>query len=290
VVVVDDSEQAAPTALTSRPGEEARLAATTYGSAADHYTAPALGFWDRFGAETIHRLALSSGVAVLDLCCGAGGSALSAARAVGDAGRVLGLDVAEPLLRIARERAFNEGLRHVEFRCADASDTGLPDASFDAVVCVFGVFFAADVRAFVREMSRVTRPGGTVAITTWGPGLFEPANGLFWDAVGAQRPELYKAYNPWDSLTTSAAVADLLVAADLTDVGVEYAHGSQALQSPGAFWDVVLGSGYRATVDALSPAECRAVEERLLEELTVKAIDNIQTDVLFATGRRRPIP
>jgi ubiquinone/menaquinone biosynthesis C-methylase UbiE len=271
---------------TSQLGENARRAAATYGAAADHYTAPTVGFWDRFGAETVRRLALPPGGAVLDVCCGAGASALPAARAVRPGGRVLGVDVAEPLLQIARRRAAAEGLDNVEFRCADATGTGLPDASFDAVVCVFGVFFAADMPAFVREMTRLTRPGGTVAITTWGSGVFEPANSLFWDAIRAQQPDLYKAYNPWDSVTTPAAVAELLAAAELADLTVEPAAGSHPLPRPEDFWDVVLGSGYRATVDALPPAGRGAVRARVVEALRARAVDSIRTDVLYGAGRR----
>ena len=122
------------------------------------------------------RLRLVPGGMVLDLCCGAGASAIPAARAVGPAGRVLGIDVAAPLLELARARAADEGLANIEFRSGDATRTGLPDGGFDAVVCVFEVFFAADMTAFLREIWRLVRPGGVVAVTTWGPGLFEPAN------------------------------------------------------------------------------------------------------------------
>src|SRR5690348_14470896 len=83
-------------------GEHARRAARTYGAAADHYTLPSLGFWDRWGAATVERLPLEPGDAVLDLCCGAGGSAIPAARAVSPRGQVLGVDVAAPLLALAR--------------------------------------------------------------------------------------------------------------------------------------------------------------------------------------------
>jgi ubiquinone/menaquinone biosynthesis C-methylase UbiE len=264
-------------------------ASATYSAAADHYTAPALGFWDHFGAETVRRLALPPGGAVLDVCCGAGASALPAARTVGPGGRVLGVDVADPLLQIARRRAAAEGLDQAEFRLADATGTGLPDASFDVVVCVFGVFFAADMPAFVREMARLVRPGGTVALTTWGPGLFEPASSVFWDAVRAQRPELYKAYNPWDSVTTAAAVASLLAGADLAEVTVESAAGRQLLPRPEDFWDVVLGSGYRATIDALPPDGQDAVRALVVEALRAGSVDRIRTHVLFGAGRR-PAP
>ena len=272
----------------SRPrlDENAQRAAATYSSAADHYRAPALGFWDRLGGETVRRLALSRGDAVLDMCCGAGASALPAARTVGPDGRVVGVDVAAPLLQIARARADDEGLGQAEFRCADAMNAGLPEATFDAAICVFGVFFAADMVAFVREMTRLTRSGGTVAVTTWGPGLFEPANTVFWDAVRVQQPELHKAYNPWDDLTSPAAVTDLLEAAGLVDIEVEAVASDHPLPTPEDFWDVVLGSGYRATVDALSPTGRIAVRRSVLESLRAEAVDSIRTDVVFGVGRR----
>src|SRR5262245_35340445 len=99
--------------------EHAGRAARTYGAAADHYCLPSLSFWDRFGAQTVARLRLEPGQAVLDLCCGAGASAIPAARAVGTTGRVLGIDVAEPLLGLARARAAQEGLANIEFRPGD---------------------------------------------------------------------------------------------------------------------------------------------------------------------------
>jgi hypothetical protein len=58
------------------PDDHARRAARTYSAAADHYCLPALGFWDRYGAATVSRLPLAPGHAVLDLCCGAGASAI----------------------------------------------------------------------------------------------------------------------------------------------------------------------------------------------------------------------
>jgi len=61
---------------------------------------------------------------------------------------VLGIDVAAPLLELARARAADEGLANIEFRSGDATRTGLPDGGFDAVVCVFGVFFAAGMTGY----------------------------------------------------------------------------------------------------------------------------------------------
>ena len=223
--------------------EAARRAACVYGAAADHYGLPSLSFWDRFGAATVSRLGLAPGSTVLDLCCGAGGSALPAARAVGPDGHVLGIDVAVRLLGLARARAAGEALANVEFRPGDATRTGLPSGGFDAVVCVFGVFFAADMAAFTAEMWRLVGPGGVLAITTWGPGLFEPANGVFWDSVRAVEPSLFKAFNPWDVITTPLALRELYARAGIARATAVIAPGQHRLDGPDSFWDIVLGSG-----------------------------------------------
>jgi SAM-dependent methyltransferase len=199
---------------------------------------------------------------------------------------VVGIDVAAPLLDAARARAAREGLRNVEFRLGDARATGLPDGSFDAVVCVFGVFFVADMEAFVAELWRLVRPGGSLAVTTWGPGLFEPANSVFWETVRELEPSLFKAFNPWDQITTPSALAQLLDRSGVPDASVEAAAGEQALERPDDFWDVVLGSGYRATVEALGPAEREALHDRVLAKLRAQATLTLRTDVVFATARR----
>jgi SAM-dependent methyltransferase len=245
-----------------------------------------LSFWDRFGAATVSRLPLRAGHTVLDLCCGAGASAIPAARRAGPTGSVLGIDVAEPLLEIARARAAREDLTNVEFRYGDATRTALSDASFDAVICVFGVFFAADMVGFVAEMWRLVRPGGVLAVTTWGPGLFEPANSVFWESVREVEPSLFKAFNPWDEITTEAALADLLLRSDVGHADVMAAPGWHRLDDSDSFWDIVLGSGYRATVDALSQEQRDLVRRRVLGELRSSGITSLRTDVIFSTAQR----
>jgi ubiquinone/menaquinone biosynthesis C-methylase UbiE len=268
--------------------EHSARAARTYTAAADHYLRPALGFWDRWGAATVARLPLSPGDAVLDVCCGAGASALPAARAVGPAGSVLGLDLAQPLLALARQRGANLGLTNVSFRECDATASGLRSGSFDAVVCVFGVFFAADMPAFVAEMWRLVRPGGTLAITTWGPDWSEPASSLFWGSVRELEPTLFRAFNPWDEITTTPALADLLARGGVGGAAVEATTGEHhELERAEDFWDIVLGSGYRATVDAFADEQRPRLRERVVSELRTRGITRLRNDVVFGSAVKR---
>jgi ubiquinone/menaquinone biosynthesis C-methylase UbiE len=267
--------------------EHALRVARTYSAAADHYALGSLSFWNRFGAGTVSRLPLQPGQSVLDLCCGAGASAIPAARAVRPGGHVLGIDLAEPLLEQASAKAAAERLPNIEFRRGNAISTGLPAASFDAVVCVFGVFFAPDMAGFAAEMWRLVRPGGVLAITTWGPGLFEPANAIFWESVRGLAPSLYKSFNPWDEITTPEALAALYARAGVPDAEVEAVPARQDLTSPARFWDVVLGSGYRATVDALDQDQQDVLREDVLTKLSSRSISTLRTDVVFGRAIRR---
>jgi SAM-dependent methyltransferase len=257
-----------------------------YAAASDHFTRPPLAFWDRYGEETVRRGGVVEGDRVLDLCCGAGASVVPAARAAGPSGRVVGVDIAEPLLAIARARVADEGLGNVELVRKDATDTGFADGAFDVVVCVFGVFFVADMPAFVREMWRMVREGGRLAVTTWGPHLFEPATGVFWESVRRVQPRLYKAFNPWDEVTSPEALTALLADGGVGVADVVPVAGRQQLAEPGDFWDVVLGSGYRATVDALDDAEQEAVRTAVLAELRRREVTEIRTDAVLATATK----
>ena len=264
--------------------EQAEKAARAYRAAADHYSLPALGFWDRFGAATVERMRLAPGQAVVDLCCGAGASAIPAARAVSPKGRVLGVDLAAPLLESARARVAAEGLGNITFREADARSTGLPSASFDGVICVFGVFFASDMPAFIAEMWRLVRPGGTLAVTTWGPGLFEPANSIFWGSVRELEPRLFKAFNPWDEITTPTALRSLFERSGIERSVCEAVPGQHRLHAPEDFWNVVLGSGYRATVDGLAPDEREVLREHVLTRVKDQAVTTLRTDVVYGAA------
>jgi len=270
-----------------RQEEHARIAAQTYTAAADHYLHPALGFWDQWGSKTVARLPLSAGDTVLDACCGAGGSALPAARAVGPAGTVLGLDLALPLLELAQQRAASLDLTNVVFRQGDATASGLQDGSFGAVVCVFGVFFAADMPAFVTELWRLVSPGGSLATTTWGPDWCEPASGIFWAAVREIEPALFRAFNPWDKMTTASALAELMTRGGVEAAKVEATSGERhILQRPDDFWEIVLGSGFRGTVDAMSPEQRGELRERVLAEMRSREVLALHNDVVFATAMK----
>src|ERR1044072_8688659 len=138
-------------------------AATTYNAAADFFDHPANTFWARFGRRTIEYLSLKRGDRVLDVCCGSGASAIPAAAMVGPNGSVVGVDLAENLLELARSKAKQQNLTNAQFQSGDITQLPFEDNSFDVAVCVFGIFFVPDMTAALSELKRVLRQGGKLA-------------------------------------------------------------------------------------------------------------------------------
>ena len=108
------------------------------------------------------------GAKVLDVACGTGVVALTAAR---EGGRVTGGDLTPELINRAQENAAL-AQSEIAFRLGDVEELPFTDGAFDAVLSQFGHMFAPRPKVTVREMLRVLRPGGTLAFSTWPPEMF----------------------------------------------------------------------------------------------------------------------
>lgn len=263
-----------------------RKTADTYSAASDFYDHPANSFWDRYGRRTVERLRPQLGAQVLDVCCGSGASAIPAAEAIGPSGFVLGVDLAENLLGLAKAKAGQRGLNNLDFRAGDMLDLALPESSFDAVICVFGIFFVPDMQLAVHKLSRLVRPGGQLAITTWGPRLFEPASTAFWNSIRAVRPDLYKGFNPWDRISEPDAVRALFDGATVTNLEVVAEAGTHTLNSPEDWWTIVLGTGYRGTVEQLNEDDRERVRQQNIDFIRRTNVTSVEASVVYAVGKR----
>ncbi|HKR58619.1 MAG TPA: class I SAM-dependent methyltransferase [Pyrinomonadaceae bacterium] len=267
-----------------KPEDERAKAARTYNSASDRYDDPANSFWERFGRRTVERLNLQPGMRVLDVCCGSGASALAAAEFVGQTGFVLGIDLAENLLDLARRKAARRGFNHTEFRTGDMLNLDIQGADFDAVVCVFGIFFVSDMTAAVRQLWQRVKAGGYLAITTWGPRFFEPINTEFWNSVRELRPDLYKGFHPWDRVAEPELLSALLIEAGANEPRAVLENGTHALRTPDDWWTMVLGSGYRATVDQLNATDQEQVRRQNLEFIRSHEIRAVEANVIYGVA------
>ncbi|WP_166790786.1 class I SAM-dependent methyltransferase [Cryobacterium mannosilyticum] len=113
------------------------------------------------------------GQIVLDVAAGTGAVARAAAAAVGAGGRVIASDISPAMLSALTAAVAAEpdsGAARIETLVCPATEIDLPDASVDIVFCHQGLPFMPDRVAVAREMRRVLRPGGTVAVAVWALG------------------------------------------------------------------------------------------------------------------------
>ena len=119
------------------------------------------------GQALVQKLGITKGLKVLDLGCGDGTTALAEAKLGAE---VLGIDIARNLVEAGNRRAAEQGLTNVKFQEGDASNLEqVPDKAFDLVVSTFGAMFAPKPFEVVKEMVRVTRPGGRIVMGNWIP-------------------------------------------------------------------------------------------------------------------------
>lgn len=115
----------------------------------------------------IEQLALQPGQHVVELACGPGDTGFLAAEQVRPGGTVLETDASDAMLGVARGRARDLGATNVDFQRMELEWLDLPAATVDALLCRWGLMFAVDPSAATREMRRVLRPGGRLALAVW---------------------------------------------------------------------------------------------------------------------------
>lgn len=146
---------------------------------------------------------------LVDLACGTGNAALAAAAA---GARVTGVDITPELLAIAAGKPGGDAVHWV---AADASDTGLADASFDVAVSNMGIIFVEPV-AMVAELARVLRPGGILGFSTWVRDADNPFYTPILEVLGPPPPAPYGP-DQWGDPDTARS----RLAADFTDITIE---------------------------------------------------------------------
>jgi SAM-dependent methyltransferase len=227
---------------------------------------------DARGAEVAERMleftAPAQGERVLELACGTGGLGLAAAARV-DSGEVVLSDVAAGMTVLAAARAEAAGLRNVAARVLDVEAIDEPDEAYDVVLCREGLMFATDPARAAREIRRVLRPGGRVAIAVWGPRERNPWLGLVFDAVSAQigRPVPPPGIPGPFSLADAGALAALLSGAGLADVVVSELAVPARASSFEEWWDrtSALAGPLSAILASLPEPAVEALRARLRE-------------------------
>ena len=182
--------------------------------------------------DVLTLAALARGEAVLDVACGAGVVSVAAARGVGPTGRVLGVDLADAMVQVARQHARDLALGQVRFERMDAVQLALPDASFDVALCVLGLMYVPDPEAALREVHRVLRPGGRAVLAVWGERArcgWAPLFGIVDAEVRSEVCPLFFGLGQGETLARRCASVGLQVTAQQTrSDSLDYASAGDA--------------------------------------------------------------
>lgn len=239
--------------------------------------------WGPIGEATVRVVAPRPDDRVLDVCCGAGSSALPAAAAVGTGGHVDAIDVSERLLASGRAAASRLGLVNIDFVLADAAAWDV--SGYDVVQSVFGVFFLPDMDSAAARLAGLLRPGGRFVVTTWGPEMIAPVPRILVEAItwaGGTVPT-HAERDGVARLETADKLTGWLRAIGLRDVSCTPFPHRVPLDGDTA-WLLVLGTGLRGMVDRLDEETAAAVRARFAELLAERGVDTIETTPLIGIG------
>jgi SAM-dependent methyltransferase len=232
-------------------------------------------FVDQRGvAVTARMLELAAprpGERVLELACGPGTVGLAAAELVTPDGHVVLSDVAAPMTEIAARRAEERGIANVSTRVLELERIAEPDASYDVVLCREGIMLVLDPARAAREIARVLKPGGRVALAVWGPRAENPWLSIVFDAVSAQlgAPMPPPGQPHPFSLDDPDRVQRLLADAGLAGVTIEAVPTPYHADSVAEWWErtVALAGPLAQKLAALPPQAAEALRARAAEAI-----------------------
>jgi ubiquinone/menaquinone biosynthesis C-methylase UbiE len=172
-----------------------------FDGAATSYDRTGPSIFTQFGARLVEQMRLTPGASVLDVATETGAVLLPVARRVGSEGHVTGIDLSGAILQEAERAVGAKGLTNVELRKMDAEHLEFPDQTFDVVICAFSLFLFPDMEAALREMYRVSKPGGYIGISIFGktPPPLSPG----WPIMLQQ----FEAYQGWVRMPQPIAYA-----------------------------------------------------------------------------------
>jgi ubiquinone/menaquinone biosynthesis C-methylase UbiE len=218
------------------------------------------------GDEIIHLLDLKDKDVVLDVAAGTGEPGLTIASRV-KGGKVFITDLAEDMLAIARENAWQREITNIETRSCDVCDLPFADNTFDAISCRFGFMFFPDMLLATNEMVRVLKPGGRIATSVW-----NVPEKNFWitATMGTINRNMELTPPPPGApgmfrCAKDDLISNLFLQAGLKNISVKEVTGSLDCKTADVYWNVMTDLA-APVVAALNKAD-EAIKEKIKREV-----------------------
>jgi SAM-dependent methyltransferase len=224
---------------------------------------------------------------VLDVGAGPGAFAVRVAPRVA---RVVAIDFADKMIARLLARLDREAIANVETHVMDGQALSFGDASFDAVVSMFGWFMFPDRARGLAEFRRVVREGGRVLVTSWAPPERNLVLGAGMSALREALPDLPRPAGPLPTQIPDVCAEEMRTAG-FADVSATIVRGSVRYASVAAYWDVMVRAGAPIALlrAKLGETAWQAASERALAALRSRYGSGdvaLDAGAIFTTGVR----
>ena len=259
------------------------------------------GFRERRNQESLTLLLaclqLTGGEDVLEIGCGTGAVTLPLAQAVGEHGRVVAVDISEPMLNAARQRVGESGMRNVTLLSGDAQVLAFERAAFDIATSRMGVMFFADPVAAFRNIGSSLKPDSRLVFACWAPLAENPHWLISYDIalrhLGPPAPSTGYVPGPL-AFGDPNLIREVLSAAGLVNIEVERAYPTIIGSSPDeeARQALIMGPTARL-IDQKKPTESirQVIAEEIAAAFTAEARSGplrLRATIFLVTARHSP--
>lgn len=222
-----------------------------------------------FGQWLVETADIPEGARGLDVACGRGAVLFPATERVERNGHVIGIDLADGMARETQAEIQRRRLKQAEARQMDAENLTFPDSSFDFVLCGFALQFFPHLEQALSEFKRVLKPGGCIAVTTWG-GDDERWN--WYDDLREAYGAVVKLGS--QSLDTPGEIQRWFSQAGFGEIQIHTKEIDMVYRDEEEWWNVEWSISARAGLEKLSPEDL----EHFKAEVFEKAQAQKQTD------------
>lgn len=232
--------------------------------AASQYGEGSCSFFNYFGKQLVEHVPVAAKWQALDIATGKGAVLFPLAEKVGPSGKVIGIDISKQMLVETSIAVQKRDIDWINLFHMDAERLDFPDNSFDAVFCGFALFFFPSMSKALSEFKRVLKPGGFLAVSTWGND--SKLDNLVNKEIVNLSHTRSLAINPlWNipALQNALEMAEFKSIKILEET-IEFLH-----DTPEKWWKSLWAHGTRAKFEQLTPQQLSDLQENVMNKVKV---------------------
>lgn len=250
----------------------------TFDKASSQYDEMCGQFFNHFGRELVNKVPDLEGKKVLEVATGRGAVLFPLAEAGAD---IDAIDLSPEMIRITEKESKKRGFNNIRFQVMDAEHLGFEDNSFDLVICGFAVFFCESLERVLSEFRRVLKPGGIVALSTWGDD--SPLD----EWISNIRDQMGKKKLIGCPLWSREAIESALTNAKFNKISIYRESKLFYYESPENWWESLKTHGTRFFLDQLSDKELSDIKQKAIpfahQLVTAQGVEELN-DVFYAVA------